>query len=196
MKTIDTRGKLCPMPLIIFKSEIKNVEQGEVVEILTDNDMACQNLTDYIEEMGLSPHKKIEDNITKITFTYSMACTIDEGKKTNKSNYIIILNTDVLGTGDNDLGRILMKAFVNTIENLEQMPSKIICYNAGVKLLTEGTDTAMTLLKLQENNNIEIMACGTCIEFYELKNKLIKHKVVNMFNILDIQSKTSKIIYP
>lgn len=194
MKTIDTRGKLCPMPLIIFKREIKDATEGEHIEILTDNDMACQNLIDYINELGITPIKKEENGITKLSFTNSnTSCKIIEAVQ---NEYIVILNSDTLGKGDEDLGRVLMKAFVNTIENLDKMPSKIICYNSGVKLLIKGNDTANTLEKLHKVMGIQIMACGTCIDFYGLKEKLIEHKVVNMFNILDLQSKASNIIYP
>lgn len=194
MKTIDTRGKICPMPLIIFKREIKDAKQGEEVEILTDNDMACQNLGDYLSELGITYIKEEKDNMTVLMFTYSVR--VCNTSITEENEYIMILNADTLGKGDEHLGRILMKAFVNTIENLDNLPSKIICYNAGVKLLTLGNDTASTLDKLHKDRGITIMACGTCVDFYDLKGKLIDHKVVNMLNILDIQSKAKNIIYP
>lgn len=194
MKTIDTRGKICPMPLIIFKREIKDAKQGEEVEILTDNDMACQNLGDYLSELGITYIKEEKDNMTVLMFTYNVR--VCNTSITEENEYIMILNADTLGKGDEHLGRILMKAFVNTIENLDNLPSKIICYNAGVKLLTLGNDTASTLDKLNKDRGITIMACGTCVDFYDLKGKLIDHKVVNMLNILDIQSKAKNIIYP
>lgn len=194
MKTIDTRGKICPMPLIIFKREIKDAKQGEEVEILTDNDMACQNLGDYLSELGITYIKEEKDNMTVLMFTYNVR--VCNTSITEENEYIMILNADTLGKGDEQLGRILMKAFVNTIENLDNLPSKIICYNAGVKLLTLGNDTASTLDKLHKDRGITIMACGTCVDFYDLKGKLIDHKVVNMLNILDIQSKAKNIIYP
>lgn len=194
MKTIDTRGKICPMPLIIFKREIKDAKQGEEVEILTDNDMACQNLGDYLSELGITYIKEEKDNMTVLMFTYNVR--VCNTSITEENEYIMILNADTLGKGDEHLGRILMKAFVNTIENLDNLPSKIICYNAGVKLLTLGNDTASTLDKLHKDRGITIMACGTCVDFYDLKGKLIDHKVVNMLNILDIQSKAKNIIYP
>lgn len=194
MKTIDTRGKICPMPLIIFKREIKDAKQGEEVEILTDNDMACQNLGDYLSELGITYIKEEKDNMTVLMFTYNVR--VCNTSITEENEYIMILNADTLGKGDEHLGRILMKAFVNTIENLDNLPSKIICYNAGVKLLTLGNDTASTLDKLHKDRGITIMACGTCVDFYDLNGKLIDHKVVNMLNILDIQSKAKNIIYP
>ena len=194
MKTIDTRGKICPMPLIIFKREIKDAKQGEEVKILTDNDMACQNLGDYLSELGITYIKEEKDNMTVLMFTYNVR--VCNTSITEENEYIMILNADTIGKGDEQLGRILMKAFVNTIENLDNLPSKIICYNAGVKLLTLGNDTASTLDKLHKDRGITIMACGTCVDFYDLKGKLIDHKVVNMLNILDIQSKAKNIIYP
>lgn len=196
MKTIDTRGKLCPMPLIIFKRDIKTAQNGEEVEILVDNDMACQNLRDHLNDMGVKFNQEDKDGISYLRFTF-YGMSEDTKHHTNISNnYIIILNADTLGKGNEDLGRILMKAFVNTIENLEVLPAKILCYNSGVKLLIEGTDTASTLKKLNETKGIDIFACGTCIDFYELKGKLTNHKVANMLNILEEQSKAAKVIYP
>jgi selenium metabolism protein YedF len=98
-----------------------------------------------------------------------------------------------LGTGDEELGFILMKAFLNTLWDVSPRPTKIMFLNDGVRLTTEGSDV-LDVLHLLENEGVEIFSCGTCLEFYEIKDKLQVGQVTNMYDTVDSLLSAGKII--
>lgn len=197
MISIDTRGKLCPLPLIIFKREIKNARPGEEVELLVDNELSCQNLMDHLSNEGISFR---EEKVGAETKLYFLAPKVKAekplGEHASQEGYVIVLNSDQLGHGDRALGEILMRSFINTLDQLERLPRTIVCYNAGVQLLKEGRDTAESLYRLREERGVDVVACGTCVEYYDLKKGLKVGRIVNMLQILELLEQAPKVIYP
>ncbi len=110
-----------------------------------------------------------------------------------KSADVIFITSDRLGTGDEELGKILMKSFLNTLWDYKTKPSKVLFINRGVMLTTEGSEVLETL-ELLEKEGVEILSCGTCLAFYRIKEKLRVGKVTNMPYIVDSLLTTSKII--
>ena len=104
-----------------------------------------------------------------------------------------MITTDRLGTGDRRLGEILMKAFLNTLWDSKQKPTKIMFFNDGVRLTTDGSEVLETL-NLLEKEGVKILSCGTCLEYYELKDKLKVGLVNNMHNTLDSLLSAGKVI--
>ncbi|WP_329903830.1 sulfurtransferase-like selenium metabolism protein YedF [Porphyromonas pogonae] len=198
MITIDARGKLCPLPLIMLKKELKQATPGSQVAVLTDNATACSNLTDYLSSMNCDTKLTEERGYTAIAFTVPTlapeTCSLPSG--TTHDSYVIVIKSDLMGQGDEALGRILMKAFVNAIEEMDVMPTHIILYNKGVFVALEGTDTGASLKKLHEEKGVEVIVCGTCTDYYEIKGQLSVGRISNMYSIMDIQTKAGKIIYP
>lgn len=87
-----------------------------------------------------------------------------------------------MGVGNEDLGKMLTRSFLNNLINQNNLPSHIVLYNSGVLLASDGTDTANALKEL-ENKGVQILMCGTCIDFYQLKDQLSLGQVSNMINI-------------
>lgn len=209
MTIIDTRGERCPMPLIIFKREIKEVKQGEKVCILVDNDISCSNLMSYLNDLGLKYQEKFEDNMYKILFINDINAEISQYKEfenTNSKNanikensenngYVIVFNSDELGRGDSQLGKALIQAYINTLLSIENLPQTILFYNSGVRLLDKDNNISNSLRDI-EAKGVELLACGVCVEFYGLKEKLVAAKISNMLNILDKITKADKVVYP
>ena len=110
-----------------------------------------------------------------------------------KSADVILITSDRLGTGDEELGRILMKSFLNSLWDYETKPSKVLFINRGVMLTTEGSEVLETL-ELLEKERVEIFSCGTCLAFYGLKEKLKVGKVANMPLTVDSLLTASKVI--
>lgn len=199
MKIIDTRGKLCPAPLILTKKGIIEAPAGEIIEIQTDNDTAFENLINYLLELKIEPQSYQEGNEYTITITKP-----DEIKEevnaaafctTSSDNYIVVIKADVMGGGDEALGRILLRAFINSLKETTRLPDAVILYNSGVKVALKETDTATSLQEL-ENNGVAIIACGTCVDYYGLKEQLAVGVISNMYKITTLLSETRHIIYP
>jgi selenium metabolism protein YedF len=100
-----------------------------------------------------------------------------------------------MGHGNDELGKTLMKAFIFALTKQDQFPKTILLYNSGAFLSCEGSDS-LEDLKLLEANGVEIMTCGTCLNFYELSEKLAVGSVTNMYDIVEKMQKASKIIKP
>lgn len=201
MKTIDTRGLLCPAPLIHTKKAIKAAQEGEKFEVLLDNETACQNVMAYLKELGINTDVVLNEDIQHIRFTVSEK--IDESVNAESfcktpgqtNNFVVVLKSELMGEGDPELGALLMRAFINSLKEADQLPSSIILYNSGVKMAIEGSDTAASLAEM-ENKGVTIVCCGTCVDFYELKSVIKIGTISNMFRITQLTSQAGHIIYP
>jgi selenium metabolism protein YedF len=112
-------------------------------------------------------------------------------EKTNST--IVWICSDLFGVGDEKLGKILMKSFLNTLWDREPKPAKLLFQNRGVMLTTEGSDV-LEALRLLEKEGVEILSCNTCLAFYGVKDRLRIGRATNMPEIVDITLSASKII--
>ena len=94
----------------------------------------------------------------------------------------IVINSEFLGKGSDELGQKLMLSFLRTLLTLERKPDKMIFYNSGVKLLAEGTPTLEILNELNRVG-VRLVACGTCVGFFKLDDKISKERISNMQEI-------------
>ncbi|OQA14304.1 MAG: DsrE/DsrF-like family protein [bacterium ADurb.Bin363] len=118
-----------------------------------------------------------------------------EEKKKSITNTVFYIASDQMGIGVEDLGHILMRAFIKTIKDLKKKPEKLIFVNSGVKLSTKGSKVISDLQELQKSG-ITILSCGTCLDFYGLKEDLEVGNISNMFEILSSLEKADKVIRP
>lgn len=200
MKIIDTRGKACPAPLIMTKKAIKEASTGDKLEILSDNDTATCNLRDYLNELKVSFSETKDNNISTITVTVpeetdSNVSAESFCRTTSSGDYAVVIKSDKMGTGDDELGAILLRAFINSLAESEKLPTSIILYNSGVKTALKNTDTALSLQKLEERG-VTIIACGTCLEFFNVKERLAVGVISNMYKITELVSSAGHVVYP
>ena len=107
----------------------------------------------------------------------------------------MVLSSDKMGEGEEKLGKILIKGFVYALTQLEQLPSAVLFYNSGAFLSCEDSPV-LEDLKLLEEEGVEICTCGTCLDFYGLKEKLAVGNVVNMYQIVQTQVQADLILKP
>jgi len=108
---------------------------------------------------------------------------------------VVVFSGDTMGHGDDELGRLLVKGFIHTLLEAERRPDTIIFYNSGVKLASAGSDTAGDLSEL-EKKGTDIMICGTCANFFNIKESIGAGHISNMYDIVNSLSGASKIIKP
>ena len=106
-----------------------------------------------------------------------------------------MLSANRMGVGDDRLGEKLMKAFIFALTSQDDAPDKVICYNSGAFLTTEDPDTVRDLKKLEEAGTT-VMTCGTCLDFYGIKDRLQVGVVSNMYDIVEAQMQAATIIRP
>ena len=201
-KTIDCRGMACPLPVVNAKKAAEELNSGDVLTVQVDNEIAVQNLTRFAEHkgFGVSAEKK-SDKEYAVIMTVSgaaaesreeeVACVMDSRRK----GMLVVLSANTMGTGDAKLGTSLMKAFVFALTKQDQLPDTILCYNSGAYLTCEGADT-LEDLKLLESEGVTVLTCGTCLDFYGLKEKLAVGGVTNMYDIVERMENAAQIIKP
>lgn len=210
-RTVDARGLACPLPVVNAKKAAEEMKEG-VLTVLVDNEIAVQNLQKFAKQKGYEAvgekkaEKEYEVKILVQSATQNEAgndlhgeadaeqdevCCIDSRKK----GMTIVLSANVMGTGDEKLGKALMKAFVFAVTKQDQLPETILCYNTGAYLTCEGADTLEDLKEL-EAEGVNILTCGTCLDFYGIKEKLAVGSVTNMYEIVEKMETAKTIIRP
>lgn len=218
MKQLDERGKQCPMPVIEAKQALENAEPGEMIEVIVDNEIAVQNLT------KMAKHKQLKSASQK-KGEREFSVVIEAGEKGRETaetvqaepvqkeqvevepevtacapdgktkGLIVVLSSDQMGSGDEVLGKLLMKGFVYALSHQEQLPEKVLMYNSGAFLSCEGSDSLEDLREL-EAQGVEILTCGTCLNHYHLEDKLQVGGVTNMYDITESLLQAKQIIRP
>lgn len=188
MKVLDCRGLACPKPVIMAKKELENSEIEEF-EVIVDNEAAKINVSKFATSAGASfLVKEEEKGIYHITLKKLEATETEAGCEIlnfeGDKNIVILVSNDKLGLGDDKLGAALMKSYMYALSESDAKPSTLLFLNGGVKLTVEGSEV-MESLKLLENAGVEILSCGTCLDFYGLKDKLAIGGVTNMYTIIE-----------
>ena len=214
VKSIDARGLQCPYPVIETKKALKEVSGG-IIEVYVDNAIAVQNILKMANNEKLkSKSEKIDDKNYIVRITVSKDSEKDLTAKTanepdnfeqtkeescypdkREEHTIVVLSSEYMGEGDEQLGKTLMKGFIFALTKIEQLPKKIILYNGGARLSAEGSDS-LEDLKFLESQGVEILTCGTCLSYYNIAEKLCVGSVTNMYAIAEIMFAATKIIKP
>ena len=191
MIKVDAIGQVCPVPIIMTKNALKKIEEGKV-EVSVDNKVSLENLEKLSQEMGYSYDTQISGDIFRIVINKAKEKLSTEEVT---DNTVIVIDSLHMGQGDPELGKILMKGFIYTLTEYDNLPKTILLYNDGVKLATTNSPSLNDLLLL-ESRGVEILACGTCLNFYHLTEELKAGNITNMYTILDRQMRASKVIKP
>jgi len=202
-KIIDCKGMACPLPVVNAKKAAEELGAGDVLTVLVDNEIAVQNLSRFAEHKSftVSAEKKADKEYAVImqiakgaaepVQKEEVSCVMDSRRK----GMLVVLSANVMGTGDPKLGTSLMKAFVFALTKQDQLPDTILCYNTGAYLTCEGADT-LEDLKLLESEGVTVLACGTCRDFYGLKEELAVGGATNMYDIVERMENAAQIIKP
>lgn len=200
MKKIDATGLACPLPVIQTKKALVSEEQ---VQTIVDNQIATQNLKKLADQLGYTYQvvKEAEDKyivlITKngSTESFTEINSDNENEAPSSLGYAVVIEGNKMGKGAEALGENLMKAFIYSLTEQDQLPERIICYNSGVCLTTEGSPVIADLKEL-EKKGTEIYSCGACLDFYDLTEKVAVGEVTNMYHIVEMLRHSVTILKP
>lgn len=206
MVKVNGMGKNCPIPLIETKKAVKALTNPDTVEVMVDNTMAVKNITRYATDSGFKiTTDKISDKEYKLTIEVSEIKTEEEkkmaescdacGATDNTGNIVVAIGSDKMGCGDEKLGKNLMKAFIYSLSQAEVHPKTMLFFNGGANLTCEGSLSLPDLENLKELGT-KIYTCGTCLDFYGLKEKLKVGEVTNMYDIVSTMESASLVVRP
>ncbi|MEW6110363.1 MAG: sulfurtransferase-like selenium metabolism protein YedF [Nitrospirota bacterium] len=167
---INAIGQGCPKPVMMADEELMKMSEG-IVEVLVDNEASADNLVRFAGKKGFYNEKRKEGDHWKVKIVKGYVCVApsDAEKKEGKELFLIVA-TDAMGK-EEYLGRILMKAFFETMKTYKELPHTIFFMNAGVKLTTTDGEI-VSILKEIEAMGVEIYSCGTCLKHYGLESDL------------------------
>ncbi|MEG6615506.1 sulfurtransferase-like selenium metabolism protein YedF [Peptococcaceae bacterium 1198_IL3148] len=197
MREVDNCGLACPQPVINTKRALDEIDSGVVVSIV-DNSVAKENVTRFAENTGCKTEVAEQDGKFIITIIKG-ELTPEQPLEVNQvleakpdGNTIYTITTDALGQGPPELGFVLMKSFMVTLKELDPAPMALIFMNTGAKLACEGSHVVKLLGEIQ-NRGTEMLVCGTCLDYFKIKDRLLVGKVSNMFEIVQ-KMQTGKVI--
>ncbi len=200
MITVNAMGDNCPIPVIKTKKAMQALTGPETIEVLVDNEIAVQNVTKMATASGGQvSSQKITDGEFKITVQMEGALSAEEEETgcmpDARDNTVIVVSSDRMGEGNDELGKVLIKGFIFAVTQLDTLPKTMLFYNGGATLTAEGSDSLEDLKSL-EAQGVEIMTCGTCLDYYGLKEKLQVGTVTNMYSIVETMAKAGRIVKP
>lgn len=203
MITVNAIGDACPVPVVKTRKAMETIKGAEVVETLVDNEIAVENLKKMAGQMGYQvKDQKLEEGkysvqiiVTEAEKTENIQADICDCRPTAASDKVVVIRSNVMGEGDPELGKVLIKGFIYALSQQEELPKTILFYNGGAYLTCEGS-ASLDDLKELEHRGVKILTCGTCLNFYGLSEKLKVGEVTNMYEIAATMSKASLIVSP
>ena len=197
---VDARGDACPLPVVKAKKAISELNGAGEVEILVDNEIAVQNLTKMAQQKGYQySAEKLATQEYRVLFTVGDAPAEKDPEPAcipgARADTVVAIGSDQMGVGAADLGKTLLKAFVFALTQQDQLPKTILFYNGGASLTCEGSPMLEDLRAL-EAQGVEILTCGTCLNYYGLTEKLSVGGVTNMYAIVEKLTQAGNVVKP
>ena len=192
---IDARGKACPTPVIMAK---KAISAGEsTFTVLVDNTTAVENLKRLAANQGFDAAVTEQGGAFHLAFVRTGCAACEEAVNAPLpapgGDWAVFVGRDIIGDGDRELGTNLMRMFFYTLSQGEDKPGAVLFMNAGVKLPTLD-EQVVEHLKALSAVGVEILVCGTCLNFYGLTDRLRVGTVSNMYDIVTRMQKAGKVV--
>jgi selenium metabolism protein YedF len=203
---VDGRGELCPKPLIMTRNALREAGDNAAIDVLLDNDTARCNVERFLADHKIAFSTREEGAVFRVLIRASgvqasvgappqVVARPLKAASRGGEEYIVSFRTNRMGEGPEELGAILVQALVNTLGDADVPPQKVVMYNSGV-LLAADNSPALAGLKALEAKGVEILVCGTCVNYFSLKDKLGVGKISNMLDILTALSSGSRVVVP
>jgi len=194
--TVDARGLACPQPVI----ETRNaMQQADQIVTLVDSETALTNVSRMAEKAGWQVKVVPEGDEYQIHLAKAESVSLPEPMPVGQAGVlngplVLVVSSEVMGRDEAELGSILMRAFFHTLGEVEPIPDTILFFNTGVKLACEGSPVLEDLCAL-EAEGIEMLVCGTCLGYFELKEELAVGQVSNMYDIAETMLRAGKVLH-
>ncbi len=196
MLTIDAKGQNCPSPVIMTKKDIEKGAKEFVVEV--DNEIAVQNLQKLAESQQFQTKVEQGEGVYRVYFSGegapAAAPAQEKAPAAPKGNgYAVFVGKDYVGEGSHELGLNLIRMFFYVLTQSEDLPASVLFMNAGVKLPAQD-EQVIEHLKVLADKGVEILVCGTCINYYQLPTDLQVGTISNMYDIVSRMQAADKVI--
>ena len=199
-QTVDAMGKQCPSPVVMARQALQGMQTPDTLVVLADNEVAAQKLTTLAGSCHLPVRaEKLGDKRFEVTMDVAAPVPPEPDAEVclpdQRGDTVIAVGSDRMGDGEEALGKTLLKGFLYAVSQLPSLPQTILFYNTGARITCSGSDS-LEDLKFMEAQGVEILTCGTCLDYYKLKETLAVGGVTNMYVIAEKLSAAGKVIKP
>lgn len=205
MIKVNAIGDACPIPVVKTKNAIRELGGSGVVEVSVDNEIAVQNLLKMAKQKEYEAEFEKKSNTEYIVTINVNGGEVSDAKPVAKTNAksdeiklketIVVIDSDKMGDGDEEFSKTLLKGFIYALSSQDIPPAKILFYNTGVRITTEGS-ASIEDLKVLEKAGAKIYSCGACLNNYGLSEKLLVGEVTNMYDIVSYLMEADLVIRP
>lgn len=202
--TVNAVGQPCPVPVVNATRALRSMRGPGILEVLVDNEIAVQNLIRMASGHHLiAKTEKRGESLFAVAMDVASPmgeAAMEEPEQipcdlNRNDDWLVAIDGETMGRGSEELGKILMKSFLFAVTQLQTLPSTVLLYNGGAKLSVEGSDSLEDLKNL-EAQGVEILTCGTCLNYYGLTEKLRVGSVTDMYSIAEKLAGARKVIKP
>ena len=197
MKKIDCRGLACPAPVLQAKEAIEQ-EQPSALEVAVDNDAARENVSRFLTHQGYEVAVTEEGGVYRVIGTSqgkAPPAPPSESRvaSAEHAKVVILVGSDRMGRGDDELGSKLMVSFLKTIKEMGEELWRLVFINSGVRLTIEGSEV-LSVLQEYERDGLLILVCGTCLDHFRLLDQKRVGETTNMLDIVTALQLADKVI--
>ena len=196
VRELDCRGLACPAPVLQTKQLLEK-ENPAAIKVIVDNEAARQNVTRFLE------HQKFQVTVEKLGADLHLLGTkssevqvVENTAPTPEGAHkkiMVMVASDRMGRGDDELGAKLMFNVLKTLKEMGHELWRLVFVNNGVKLAVEGSE-ALSILKELEEDGVQILVCGTCLNHFKLLEKKKVGETTNMLDIVTAMQVSDKVI--
>lgn len=199
---LDLRGLDCPIPVVRTRDAMQH--HSRLAVIVSGMDQA-ENIRRMAERGGWTVDISNVDSIIRVNLQSShsndpihlqpqdLSCSTSAAKPNGSSRPVIAIGSDIMGRGSEELGKILIRSFLSTQKSLPEKPVTIVLFNSGVRLATDGSHVLNDLQDLLDEG-IELLVCGTCLDYFHLKDQLRVGVISNMLDIAGAMASATHLI--
>lgn len=194
---MDCRGLACPAPVLQTKQVIDK-EDPAALRVLVDNEAALQNVSRFLES------RKFQVSVERKGADFEVTGRMGDPQATREATpapqsradgkkILIMVATDRIGHGDDELGKKLLFNFLKTLREMGHDLWRLVFVNNGVKLTIDTAET-VPVLKDLEKEGVMILVCGTCLDYFKLLDRKAVGETTNMLDIVTAMQLADKVI--
>lgn len=197
IKEIDCRGLACPSPVLQTKKAIER-EHASLIRVIVDNQAAKQNVSRFLQSQEFDVTVEGDGKLFHVLGrgrqgTIKEAETLEKKLDAEEKKIMVMMATDRMGFGDDELGKKLIVNFISTLKEMGHELWRLVLVNNGVKL-TIADSPVLSDLKGLQKDGVTILVCGTCLEHFQLLEKKLVGETTNMLDIVTAMQVADKVI--
>lgn len=178
-RVVDARGRACPEPVMLT---LKALGESDKVTTIIDTEEARENVSRLARNQGFRVEVEEKEALFYLHLTREASLAEQKSHEMTAGPTVLLIASECFGRGSDELGTLLMRTFLHTLGETLPLPDRIIFVNSGVKLVVDDS-LVLDDLHILEKRGVELHACGTCLGFYELKDRVAAGRISNMYDI-------------